>query len=121
MHSNATIPSGAVTAHCLRLKPGDELMSSLKRAASTILGGSATEPCGSAFVITAVGSLQDVALRLANASRMDGDRNNDGNDIRRYRNRRFEIVSLTGTFGRYNGCHVHISLADAEGKTLGGI
>ena len=119
MHANATLPAGAVTAHCLRLQPGDALMPSLKEAASTILGCLPREQCGSAFVITAVGSLQDVTLRLANASRMDGDQNN-GNDIKRYDNRRFEIVSLTGTFSRDDGCHVHISLADAEGKTLGG-
>ena len=34
--------------------------------------------------------------------------------------RRFEIVSLTGTFSRNDGCHIHISLADAEGNTIGG-
>ena len=119
MNARATLPAGAVTAHCLRLQPGDALMPSLKEAASTILGRLPREQCGSAFVITAVGSLQDVTLRLANASRMDGDQN-DGNDIKRYDSRRFEIVSLTGTFSRDDGCHVHISLADAEGKTVGG-
>ena len=106
-------PSGAVTAHCLRLRPGDKLMPSLKQAASVILAESS-----SAFIITAVGSLQDVTLRLANASRMDGD--NDANDIKRYVNQRFEIVSLTGTFSRDDGCHVHISLADANGNAIGG-
>lgn len=119
MNAKATLPAGAVTGHCLRLQPGDALMPSLKEAASTILGRLPREQCGSAFVITAVGSLQDVTLRLANASRMDGDQN-DGNDIKRYENTRFEIVSLTGTFSRDDGCHVHISLADAEGKTVGG-
>lgn len=116
------LPSGAVTAHCLRLKPGDELMSSLKSAASTIFENIPNERCGSAFVITAVGSLEDVTLRLANASRGgDGDGNDDDvNHTQRYRNKRFEIVSLTGTFGRYGGCHVHISLADAKGYTVGG-
>ena len=119
MHASAMLPSGAVTAHCLRLQPGDELMPSLRQAASTILGRLPREQFGSVFVITAVGSLQDVTLRLANASRMDGDQNY-GNDIKRYENIRFEIVSLTGTFSRDDGCHVHISLADAEGKTVGG-
>lgn len=117
------IPFGAATAHCLRLKPGDELMSSLKSAASTILESIPNERCGSAFVITAVGSLQDVTLRLANASRGangDGNDGDGGNHIRRYENMRFEIVSLTGTFGRHGGCHVHISLADARGDTVGG-
>lgn len=112
-------PSGALRAHCLRLRPGDKLMPSLKQAASIILGRIPREQCGSAFVITAVGSLQDVTLRLANASRMDGGAN-EGNDIKRYGNKRFEVVSLTGTFSRDNGCHVHISLADAEGNVVGG-
>ena len=112
-------PSGAVTAHCLRLRPGDKLMPSLKQAASVILARIPKEDCSSAFIITAVGSLQDVTLRLANASRMDAD-NDDANDIKRYVNQRFEIVSLTGTFSRDDGCHVHISLAGARGNTIGG-
>lgn len=94
-------------------------MPSLKQAASIILAQIPREQCGSAFVLTAVGSLQDVTMRLANASRMDGD-GNDGNDIKKYTNKRFEIVSLTGTFSRDDGCHVHISLADAEGNGVGG-
>ncbi|KAL7547935.1 hypothetical protein ACHAWF_011200 [Thalassiosira exigua] len=112
-------PSGAVHAHCLRLRPGDSLMPSLKQAASVALGRIPRERCGSAFVITAVGSLRDVTLRLANASRTDGD-DRDGNDIKRYADQRFEIVSMTGTFSRDDGCHVHISLADADGATVGG-
>lgn len=127
-------PSGPVTAHCLRLRPGERLMPSLKQAASIVLGRMPREQCGSAFVITAVGSLRDVTLRLANASRRrtdDGDDDGGGcaeqedggssnNDIKRYADRRFEIVSLTGTFSRDDGCHVHISLADAEGNVVGG-
>ncbi len=31
----------------------------------------------------------------------------------------FEIVSVTGTVSK-NGCHIHISLSDKEGKTVGG-
>lgn len=31
----------------------------------------------------------------------------------------FEIVSVTGTVSK-NGCHIHISLSDREGKTVGG-
>jgi predicted DNA-binding protein with PD1-like motif len=118
------IPSGTVTAHCLRLHPGDELMSSLKKAASSILHHLPREQCSSVFIITAVGSLQDVTLRLANASRLNDVSNQTNatttNDIKRYNNQRFEIVSLTGTFSRDTGCHVHIALADAEGNAVGG-
>ena len=111
-------PSGPITAHCFRLHPNDALMPSLKQAASIILSRIPENRGGSAFVITAVGSLQDVTLRLANASRAEGHES-DGNDIKRYK-RRFEIVSLTGTFSRNDGCHIHISLADAKGNTIGG-
>ena len=102
-------------------------MPSLKQAASIILSRIPKEQCGSAFVITAVGSLQDVTIRLANASRTDTKHTkkdekkaNANNDIKKYSNKRFEIVSLTGTFSRNDGCHVHICLADAEGNAVGG-
>ncbi|KAL3802892.1 hypothetical protein ACHAWO_010391 [Cyclotella atomus] len=110
-------PSGPLTAHCLRLHPNDALMPSLKQAASIILSRLPEHRCGSAFLITAVGSLKDVTIRLANASKFDGD--GLGNDIKSYK-QRFEIVSLTGTFSRHDGCHIHISLADAEGIVIGG-
>jgi len=35
-------------------------------------------------------------------------------------NQRFEIIGLTGTFSRNEGCHVHISLADSKGNAIGG-
>ena len=49
---------------------------------------------------------------------MDGE-NNDDNEIKHY-NQRFEIIGLTGTFSRNDGCHVHIALADANGNAIGG-
>lgn len=115
-------PSGPVTAHCIRLHPGDTLKSSLEQAAAIILARIPRHQCGSVFVITAVGSLQDVTIRLANAARVDNDGGNamnGGNDIKRYQ-QRFEVVSLTGTFSRDDGCHIHISLADAAGNAIGG-
>jgi len=63
-----------------------------------------------------------VTIRLANAARVDNDGDNamnGGNDIKRYQ-QRFEVVSLTGTFSRDDGCHIHISLADAAGNAIGG-
>ena len=105
-------PSGRVTAHCFRLRPGEQLMAALKQTASIVLSrlDSSTK---AAFVITCVGSVQRATLRLANSSK------ETGNDIRQYE-QRFEIVSLTGTFSRNDGCHVHICLADAEGNAIGG-
>ena len=130
-------PSGPVTAHALRLRPGEPLMSSLRSAADVILARYPPEKCSSVFVVTAVGSLKDATLRLANASKKDTEanvsigtsrKNNNGgesldeakgNDIRRWK-QRFEIVSLVGTFSRDGGCHLHISLSDSEGRTIGG-
>lgn len=122
-------PSGPVTAHALRLHPGDPLISSLRSAADVILARIPPEKCSSVFIMTAVGSLKDATLRLANASKKGTNTaasaggeslgTAKGNDIRRWK-QRFEIVSLVGTFSRDGGCHLHISLSDAEGNAIGG-
>jgi len=73
--------------------------------------------------MTAVGSLSDVTLRLANASRKESDSDDkkvSGNEIKRWQNERFEIVSLVGTFSRDGSSHLHLSISDAEGNTFGG-
>ena len=49
---------------------------------------------------------------------MDG-KDNDENEIKYY-NQRFEIIGLTGTFSRNDGCHLHISLSDSNGNAIGG-
>jgi len=58
-------------------------------------------------ILSCVGSLTHVTLRFANreyCSELDGF---------------FEIVSLTGTVS-IHGSHLHISISDGDGKTLGG-
>ncbi len=58
-------------------------------------------------ILTCVGSLTDATIRFANqpeGSKMAGH---------------FEIVSLTGTLST-NGSHIHISISDETGKTIGG-
>ena len=58
-------------------------------------------------VLSGVGSLTHAAIRLANreyTSQYDGF---------------FEIVSMTGTLSVY-GSHIHISVSDGDGKTIGG-
>ena len=58
-------------------------------------------------ILSGVGSLMHAAFRLANRdafSEFDGY---------------FEIVSLTGTLS-IHGSHLHISVADENGKTIGG-
>lgn len=58
-------------------------------------------------VLTCVGSLTDVTLRLAN---QDGPSGWQGH---------FEIVSLVGTLS-VNGSHLHLSVSDSTGRTIGG-
>src|SRR5258708_7745722 len=84
----------------LRLKPGQDLRKQLEAfvKAKRIRAG---------FVITTVGSLRQASLRLADqpaATNFPG---------------KFEIVSLVGTFGQ-DGVHLHLSISDSSGKTLGG-
>lgn len=58
-------------------------------------------------ILSAVGSLKTVKLRLANSQNIFESKEN------------FEIVSATGTVSK-NGCHLHISVADSNGKVTGG-
>lgn len=111
-------PSGSVKAHSFRLEPNSELKQCLLDTASVVFARMSDEGCSSLFMMTCVGSLKDVTLRLAKASKTDDD---DGiNHIKRWSNQRFEIVSLVGTFSRNGTCHLHLSISDAEGKTFGG-
>ncbi|AMR29809.1 hypothetical protein A0257_16300 [Hymenobacter psoromatis] len=88
-------------AYALRLRPGDDLRQQLLAfvAAHRIEAGA---------VLTCVGSLTDVRLRLANQE-----------EATLYRGH-FEIVSLVGTLAASGGGHLHLSVADSTGRTLGG-
>ncbi len=61
-----------------------------------------------ACILTCVGSAEQVFMRYANQSNSDTLVS------------KFEIVSLVGTLGASSGCHLHISVSDTTGKTLGG-
>lgn len=63
-------------------------------------------------VLTCVGSLRKVTLRLANC-----DKTNRNEVVTLHE--RFEIVSLTGTVSTH-GAHLHMSIADFEGNVVGG-
>lgn len=60
-----------------------------------------------AFIMTCVGSLNQVTLRFANQ------------DSETLFHGFFEIVSLVGTLS-IHGLHLHLSFADPEGITIGG-
>ncbi|KAG7215832.1 hypothetical protein INR49_021867 [Caranx melampygus] len=94
----------ALQVHAVRFGPGQELLSSLQ---SFVEERRLRAP----FIITCVGSVTKATLRLAKATAEDTNHvmNLSG---------RFEIVSLVGTLGPRP--HLHISLSDAEGQTVGG-
>ncbi len=79
----------------LRLNPDDDLRLALESLP------------GSAFVIAGIGSLHDARIRYAGAPEpvtVAGP---------------LEIISLSGSLSR-DGAHLHISVADANGRVTGG-
>ncbi|HYC28499.1 MAG TPA: PPC domain-containing DNA-binding protein [Chitinophagaceae bacterium] len=84
----------------LRLKPGDDLKDGIQQFvnANSIRAG---------WIVGCVGSLTEYHLRFANQEQgLEGSGH-------------FEIVSLTGTLS-VNGCHLHASISDGYGHTIGG-
>lgn len=87
-------------SHTFRLKPGQDLLDEIE---SFVVEKDIQAGC----VLSAVGSLTHATLRLANR---DYFTEYDGH---------FEIVSMTGTVS-VHGSHLHISISDGDGKTIGG-
>jgi len=87
-------------SHPIRLRPSSDLKKDIEAyvKAATIKAG---------WISTCVGSLTDYNIRFAN--QQQGTKGSG----------HFEIVSLTGTLS-VNGCHLHISISDSTGKTIGG-
>ncbi len=90
----------AMTVYALRLHPGQDLKRELEAFAKS-------QHLQAAFIVTCVGSLRKVALRPANQQEP------------LFREQKFEIVSLVGTLSP-DGAHLHISLSDSTGATIGG-
>lgn len=83
-----------------RLKAGQDLLDEVEAVV-------AEKNIEAGCVLSAVGSLTHATLRLANReyySEYDDH---------------FEIVSMTGTVS-VHGSHLHISISDGDGKTIGG-
>jgi uncharacterized protein len=91
---------GEMHVHVFRLKPHDDLKNSIVEYAQA-------NSISAGIILTCVGSLEEFHLRFANEK--------SGQKQRGY----FEIVSLTGTFSA-SASHLHISLSDAKGTTIGG-
>lgn len=89
-----------ILVHAIRLKPGQDLQQELEAFVRlhNIQAG---------WIMTCVGSLTQVQLRLANQP--------DGIIL----NGHFEVISLTGTLSQ-QGNHLHMSVSDHTGTTTGG-
>jgi predicted DNA-binding protein with PD1-like motif len=87
-------------AYTFRLKPGQDLFDSIENFVNE-------NKIEAGCVLSSVGSLTRTTLRLANRSTY--------NEYDGY----FEIVSMTGTVST-NGSHIHISISDGDGVTIGG-
>ncbi len=90
----------SVKAHAFRLKPGQDLKQEIQNYVNE-------HKLKAGWVSTCVGSLTNYMIRFANQPGISSDSGH------------FEIVSLTGTVS-VNGSHLHISLSDSTGRTIGG-
>lgn len=94
------MPSSAMKIHCLRLTNSQDLKLEIEKLVKD-------KGLKSGVVLSGVGSLKVAQLRLANQNHF-------------FKEERFyEIVSLTGTLSP-DGVHLHISLADDQGRVVGG-
>jgi len=92
--------STMIKTHPLRLKPGADLRKEIEAYVKN-------NHIGAGWIVTCAGSLTQYNIRFANQP--DGSKG-EGH---------FEIVSLSGTVSE-NGSHVHLSISDSTGKTIGG-
>lgn len=86
--------------HTIRLRPGQDLLNEIEALVHQ-------EEIEAGIVLACVGSLTTAMLRLANR------------DYHSIYEGHFEIVSLTGTVSTH-GSHLHISISDEDGVTIGG-
>lgn len=89
-----------VKIHAFRLKPGQDLKKEIEAFVQK-------EKIEAGWIMTCVGSLTQWNLRFANQSEGAKDTGH------------FEIVGLVGTVS-INGSHLHLSISDSTGKTIGG-
>ncbi|MEZ6094247.1 MAG: DNA-binding protein [Pirellulaceae bacterium] len=87
-------------SYAIRLKPGQDLKKSIQRFVDK-------QQIEAGWIASCAGSLTEYNIRFANqpeGSKASGH---------------FEIVSLSGTLSTH-GSHIHISVSDETGKTIGG-
>lgn len=86
--------------HALRLDPGVDLKNKLLEFCKT-------HKIQAGFVLSGIGSLKNLSLRLANSK-----------DLLQ-KNEKFEILSLQGSLTE-SAVHLHMSVADSSGNCWGG-
>jgi uncharacterized protein len=89
-----------ISTAAFRLKPGEDLRAGIEKIVKE-------KAINAGWVATCSGSLTDYAIRFAN---QPNPSTGSGH---------FEIVSLTGTVS-VNGSHLHLSISDSTGRTIGG-
>jgi hypothetical protein len=98
--STTADPAATDVTWPVRLLPGDDLRLALEAVV-------AARGCSAAFVLAGIGSLHGAQLRLAGAA------------APLQLSRDVELLSLVGSIAA-NGSHLHMSVADADGRVLGG-
>lgn len=93
-------PRADMKHYAFRLKPGEDLRAALEQKTKDL-------EIKAGWIVTCAGSLTDYCIRFAN---QPDSATGSGH---------FEIVSLTGTLSP-DGPHLHISISDSTGKTIGG-
>jgi uncharacterized protein len=90
--------------HTFRLKPGEDLKLGIEQYVhkNKIKAG---------FIITCVGAVKQITLRMAGAEP-------DAQDVRVLIGP-FEVDGMVGTVS-INGCHLHVTVSDKEGHAFGG-
>lgn len=86
--------------HAFRLRPGADL----KQAIQYYVNHHGIK---AGWIVTAVGSLTKYNIRFANQAEGSTESGH------------FEILGMSGTVSE-NGSHIHITVADSTGKTIGG-
>ncbi len=89
-----------VNVYAFRLKPGEDLKDGILRVVNE-------KQIAAGWISSAVGSLTEYHIRFANQP--DGSRASGF----------YEIVSITGTVS-IHGSHIHLSVSDSTGQTIGG-
>jgi len=98
--TNQKSTSSTIKGYAFRLQPHEDLK-------KCILQFAKTNALKAGAILSAVGSLEQYNIRFANQP--------EGTIEKGF----YEIIALSGTFSE-SSCHIHISVSDSKGQTIGG-